>query len=88
MFNPASLPPTADSITGEGRKIIDYIIQHVIVLFGEFSLDDLIPATNQLLQSGSIGELTPNDAHMISALIEQQCKTIISTLPLLPIDDL
>jgi Family of unknown function (DUF5681) len=52
------------------------------------SLDDLIPATNQLLQAVSIGELTPNEAHMISGLIEQQRKTIISTLPLLPIDNL
>jgi ABC-type molybdate transport system substrate-binding protein len=51
-------------------------------------LDDLIPATNQLLQAVSSGELTPQEAQMIAALIEQQRKTIISTLPLIPLDDL
>ena len=51
------------------------------------TLEDLIPATNQLLQSVSSGDLTPQEAQMIAALIEQQRKTIISTLPLIPIDD-
>ena len=51
------------------------------------TLEDLIPATNQLLQAVSIGDLTPQEAHMIAALIEQQRKTIVSTHPLTPMDD-
>ncbi len=51
------------------------------------TLEDLIPATDQLLQAVATGDLTPNEAHMIATLIEQQRRTIVSTHPLIPIDD-
>jgi len=42
------------------------------------SLRDLIIANDQLLQSISNGEITPNEAQIVATLIEQQRKTIVS----------
>ncbi len=52
------------------------------------TLADLIPAIDKLLQAVSGGEISPQDAQIVSELIEQQRKTLVSTLPLMPIDDL
>ncbi|MEZ5690746.1 MAG: DUF5681 domain-containing protein [Rickettsiales bacterium] len=48
---------------------------------------DLIPAIDKLLQAISAGEISPQDAKVVSELIEQQRKTIVSTIPLTPMDD-
>lgn len=52
------------------------------------ALADLIPAIDKLLQAISAGEISPQDAQIVSELIEQQRRTLVSTLPLMPIDDL
>lgn len=51
------------------------------------TLAELIPAINKLLQAVSAGEISPQDAQIVSELIEQQRRTLVSTLPLVPIDD-
>ncbi|MEZ5691953.1 MAG: DUF5681 domain-containing protein [Rickettsiales bacterium] len=49
---------------------------------------DLIPAIDRLLQAVSAGEISPQDAQIVSELIEQQRKTLVSTIPLMPMDDI
>lgn len=44
------------------------------------TLDELIVATNQLVQSVGSGEVAPHEAQMVASLIEQQRKTIISSM--------
>ncbi len=51
------------------------------------TLKSLVVAVDQLLQSISNGEIAPSEAQIVAALIEQQRKTIVSSMQFFILDD-